>query len=167
MWLSTGASPETASFTDVRGGTYSRWQIFDRTNHLRHDRPEGGSILYVEDDRDSRRLGNALLRKAGYEVDVAADGQTGYEMAMEALTQGESYDVVLMDMQMPVLDGYEATRHLRRDGYPGIIVALTAHAMAGDRERCEESGCDDYLTKPIDREALFSLIARHVAARSS
>jgi CheY-like chemotaxis protein/HPt (histidine-containing phosphotransfer) domain-containing protein len=92
----------------------------------------------------------------GYRADVAANGIE----ALDALER-QPYDVVLMDMQMPEMDGYAATSELRRKGYTGPIVALTAHAMAGDRERCLAAGCSEYLTKPIGRSKLVNAVAEH------
>ena len=117
-------------------------------------------ILLVEDGAVNQLLISTVLKKAGATVDVADDGRAGCRAVREAAAGDEPYDLVLMDMQMPVMDGYEAARTLRDEGISTPIVALTAHAMAGDRERCLEAGCSDYATKPIDRVALTALCRR-------
>jgi len=119
-------------------------------------------ILLAEDAVDNRKLISHFLRRAGAALDMAENGQEAVRMATEAAAAGRAYDAVLMDMQMPVMDGYEATRRLRAAGYRGAIIALTANAMAGDHLRCTEAGCDAYATKPIRRDLLIELILRHV-----
>jgi PAS domain S-box-containing protein len=117
-------------------------------------------ILLAEDGPDNQRLIAFLLKKAGAEVALAENGQIACDKALAARDRDTPFDVILMDMQMPVMDGYEAARRLREKGYSGPIVALTAHAMADDRQRCLEAGCNDYATKPIDRDQLIGMMAR-------
>ncbi len=116
-------------------------------------------MLLAEDGPDNQRLIAFLLKKAGADVSLAENGQIAHDLA---LTE-KNFDVILMDMHMPVMDGYTATGKLREAGYTGPIVALTAHAMSTDRDRCLEAGCDDYMTKPIDRKKLISLVAEYTA----
>jgi signal transduction histidine kinase/CheY-like chemotaxis protein len=119
-----------------------------------------GRVLLAEDGPDNRALIVRILERAGLQVDVASNGLEAATMVVGALLSGTPYDVVLMDMQMPETTGDEAVRALRADGYTGPIVALTAQALAGDREACLAAGCDDYAAKPIERAALLALLAR-------
>ncbi len=125
--------------------------------------PPGCRVLLAEDGQDNQRLVSHVLRKAGAEVIVADNGQAAVDLATAAVEQGQPFDVVLMDMQMPVLDGYEATRRLRAAGFQIPIVACTAHAMPEDRQKCLDCGCDDYLVKPIDRPRLLATVAAQIA----
>jgi signal transduction histidine kinase len=115
-----------------------------------------GKLLVVEDVELNQRVLAAFLRRAGASVETAADGREGLERALAAEKAGQPYDLVLMDMQMPVMDGYEATRRLRAAGFVRPIVAMTAHAMVTDREKCLAAGCSAYETKPIQRERLLT-----------
>ncbi len=117
--------------------------------------------LLAEDGPDNQRLLSFILRKAGARVTLAENGLIARDKALAASDAGEPFDVVLMDMQMPVMDGYTATRQLRDSCYQGPIIALTADAMVGAADRCFKAGCDDYATKPIDRPKLLALISQH------
>jgi CheY-like chemotaxis protein len=115
----------------------------------------------AEDSLDNQRLIAYILRKAGWDVVTADNGEVACERMSAAMERGEAFDLVLMDVQMPVVDGHEATRRLRRMGYQGPIVALTANTLAGDREKCLAAGCDFYVGKPISRESLLSVAASY------
>ena len=120
------------------------------------------TILLAEDGPDNQKLISFILRKAGADVTVADNGQIALDLALAARDEGRPFDVILMDMQMPVLDGYGSTGQLRRAGYTGPIIALTAHAMSSDRDKCLRAGCNDYSTKPINRARLIALIKSHL-----
>jgi len=109
-------------------------------------------VLLVEDNEMNRDMLSRRLRKKGFEVDMAVDGAEGVEMARRG-----AYDIVLMDMSLPVIDGWEATRQLRAvpETRDVPVIALTAHAMAGDRDRAMEAGCSDYDTKPVEIDRLL------------
>ena len=118
-------------------------------------------ILLVEDNEMNRDMLSRRLTRKGYEVAIAVDGEQGVAMA-----RSESPDLILMDMSLPVLDGWEATRQLKSAPETQAIpvIALTAHAMAGDREKADEAGCDDYDIKPIEMPRLLEKIQRLLGA---
>jgi PAS domain S-box-containing protein len=128
-------------------------------------RVDGFRILLAEDGPDNQRLIQHILSKAGADVTIAENGQVAVELATAALEESSPFDVILMDIQMPIVDGYLATRMLRRLGYSHPIIALTAHAMAGDRERCVEAGCDDFASKPIERSELLGILRRYARSK--
>jgi len=133
--------------------------ITSQTVPPRQSPPSSLRVLLAEDNAVNQKLMIHLLKKRGYAVSLAVNGT----QVLELLKQ-QTFDLVLMDIQMPVMEGFEATRLIRQEelvtGRHMPIIALTAHAMKGDRERCLEAGMDDYLTKPIQRKELFDAIDR-------
>lgn len=119
-------------------------------------------ILLVEDNEMNRDMLSRRLTRKGFEVLIAIDGREAIDLARSELP-----DLILMDMSLPVIDGWEATRRLKADQTTGgiPIIALTAHAMSGDREKCQEAGCDDYDTKPIELQRLLEIMQKHLAPR--
>jgi CheY-like chemotaxis protein/HPt (histidine-containing phosphotransfer) domain-containing protein len=113
-----------------------------------------GRILLVEDGIDNQQLISLHLRKAGATVSIADNGRIGVEMA-----SAQPFDLILMDMQMPEMDGYTAATTLRAKGMALPIIALTAHAMTEDRAKCLAAGCSDYLSKPVPKELLLRTVA--------
>jgi CheY-like chemotaxis protein len=111
-------------------------------------------ILLVEDNEMNRDMLSRRLQRRGFEVAIATDGMAGVTRALDG-----GWDLILMDMSLPEIDGWEATRRIRASDRPRVpIIALTAHAMSGDRDRALEAGCDDYDTKPVDLDRLLGKI---------
>ncbi|PHQ31463.1 two-component system sensor histidine kinase/response regulator [Rhodopirellula bahusiensis] len=136
-------------------------------NRLADDeKPLGCHVLVVDDRRDIRFLSRTLLTKAGATVDECEDGQVAVDYMTDRLGKEDCPDLILLDMQMPNLDGYETARTLRKLGYSGWIIALTADAMQGDMNECLEAGCNDYLSKPIDSNRMIELIAQFTQPKS-
>ncbi len=117
-------------------------------------------ILLAEDGPENRDVISLQLSRAGCTVTTVPDGQAAFDACLAALNEGRPFDVVLMDMQMPIMDGYTATSRLRAAGYTRPIVALTANAMREDARRCALAGCDQYVSKPVDMPALLQTLAR-------
>jgi CheY-like chemotaxis protein len=115
-------------------------------------------ILMAEDNGINQRVGKLILQRAGFAIDLVADGNE----ALEA-HRSNPYDVILMDCQMPVMDGFEACKHIRELGEPQpAIIAVTANALVGERDRCLGAGMDDYLSKPFQAEQLVGIVKKWV-----
>ena len=125
----------------------------------------GLRILLVEDGPDNQRLVSHVLRKVGAMVVIAENGLEAIKQVEFSKEAQEPFDLVLMDMQMPIMDGYDATARLREMRYSVPIIALTAHAMSNDRQKCLQAGCDDYASKPIDVKSLIKMVASYCRDR--
>jgi len=136
-------------------------QMQAQTQPIAPPRMEGLRIHLVEDNPEIAGIIEHLLQESGAEIHRSENGAVGVERTLEAARQERPFDVILMDMMMPVMDGYTATRTLRLNGVSTPVIALTAFAMSDDRAKCENAGCDNYVTKPIDPEQLFHAIAGH------
>jgi len=123
-------------------------------------------VLLVEDGLDNQHLIAQVLRKAGADVSVAENGQVAVDVALAAKQAERAFDIILMDIQMPVMDGYEATRQLRKTGYTNPIIALTANATTKNRQKCLDIGCNDYMTKPFNISTFVMVLAQHLAWES-
>lgn len=162
LTISTG-DLGTISFYDDPMAALKEIQVGSKDNFSENEpsnqKPKGiCSVLLAEDGVDNQRLISTLLKKEGAKVMLAENGDIAFRCAMDAYEKGNPFDVILMDMSMPVLDGYGATKKLREQGYKLPIVALTAHAMSSDRQKCIDAGCDDYTTKPVNRTKLREIV---------
>ncbi len=146
--LGTGELPEGGQGEDRLITQYS----------VREELKQSVRILLAEDNPVNRKLATLILTKAGYKVEAAGNGREAVEMFA---ADPDRFDLILMDIQMPEMDGLEATREIRRQGFDAIpIIAMTANAMKGDREICLDAGMNDYITKPIKRELVFEIIGK-------
>ena len=137
---------------------YRKTSMQKQTSHEGINRLPAGKILVVDDGDANRRLIKLILEKAGCRVTEAENGKLGSDRAL-----AEDFDLILMDMQMPVMDGYRATATLREAGSKTPIIALTANAMTGDREKCMTAGCDDFLAKPVKIDEVLGTVAHYLA----
>ena len=128
---------------------------------------DGYKILIVDDAKDNRMLLKHILKKTGAEIEFAMDGKQALEAVDMGLEIEQPFDLILMDMQMPVMDGYFATVKLREQGINTPVIAVTAHALEGDRQHCLDSGCNEYLTKPINKKLLIETCARLIQESKS
>ncbi|MEW5908245.1 MAG: response regulator [Thermodesulfobacteriota bacterium] len=143
------------SFEDIRPseGIVTQYTVTEEIKHSIR-------ILLAEDNPVNQRLAKTMLTKAGYQVEVA---DTGVEVVDKYTTSPQDFDLIFMDIQMPQMDGFAATKVIREKGFDTIpIVAMTAHAMTGDRERCLQAGMNDYISKPIRREAVLSILKKWI-----
>jgi PAS domain S-box-containing protein len=134
----------------------------EQPSSMEHEAPLRGRVLMAEDTADTYFVFRQILQRMNLELEIAEDGRLACEMAEKSQADGRPYDLILMDIQMPNMSGYEATRSLRQHGWQGPIVAVSARVSVGDRERCLAAGCDDYIAKPITTTGLRDVLARYL-----
>ena len=127
--------------------------------------PSVGRVLLVDDSVDVRRLLGFYLRSTDADVVEAENGRAACDLAYAAQNQRQDFDLILLDMEMPELDGHAAATLLRMQGFAGPIIALTANDDAGERDRCLAGGCSEYLQKPVERDVLIDRVTRHLSTR--
>jgi CheY-like chemotaxis protein len=159
LWLPAGSAREVNFIAKVSEGDL---KVRDGSLFSGNSQPlDGMDVLLVEDSADIQILVRHFLKKFGASVELAENGEEGVARARE-----RSYDVILMDLQLPLLNGFEATRQLRENGYRSPIIALTAHALSDVRERCLKNGFDEYMTKPIHAAALIQVLERYLPGQA-
>lgn len=160
---------------DIGSDENFEWLDFSQWSDVEEDeeppieiegRFDGCSILIVEDGEHNRRILEFLLTEEGASVSEATDGIEGLEAVLESAKANEPFDLILLDMQMPRMDGYEAAAQIRKNGIKTPIVALTAYAAARDRDRCMDAGCSDYVAKPFVPQELIEALERHLDRRT-
>ncbi|MFH2000967.1 MAG: response regulator [Planctomycetota bacterium] len=128
---------------------------------------DGCRVLLVEDVPENQEIISYILIHSGCTVKLAEHGGIAIDRVISAQEQETPFDIILMDMQMPVMDGYDATARLREQGYKGTIIAMTAHAMEGDKARCMAAGCDDFASKPVNRCKLIETMQKYIAVHDT
>jgi len=155
--IPAGHDPETLQSLNVEYNT----RRIDKNNGQKKDvecNTLSGKVLVAEDVETNQILTKTLLSRMGLDVTIAADGHEAVKRALD-----QEYDLIFMDIQMPGMDGFEATKELRRKGLTTPILALTAHAMKGDEQKCIEAGCNGYLSKPLDRLQLMEKVCQYLS----
>jgi len=166
------STPNEGSTFTVRLRTPKRSHQNARPSNIQADTKKAAifsnrRMLVVDDAKDNRVLLQHFLKRTGARIDFAYDGQQAIQRVYASIAESDPYEIVLMDMQMPVLDGYNATKQLRESGYNAPIIAITAHALDGDREHCLNAGCNEYLSKPVNRNALIQMCHDMLASPST
>ena len=158
------------SLTIPAGVDVTKQPFLDRQNIAGHINAENnkakqakfsGHILVAEDARTNQVLIKSLLKRLGLQVTIAEDGNEAVQKAL-----AKQFDLIFMDIEMPNMNGYEATKTLRKEGLKTPIIALTAYAMKGDDEKCFAAGCDDYISKPIEHQTLMQILSKYLSAKS-
>ncbi|TNE51427.1 MAG: PAS domain S-box protein [Deltaproteobacteria bacterium] len=162
LWLPVYQPPEDMEFLELRESHSP-----EGDGPTTESRQLEGHILIVDDHKDVQDITRRIIEQAGLQTSIANDGQEAVDMVNKLSAEDTPPDIILMDMHMPKLNGYDATQKLREQGLKTPIIAITAGAMKGDREKCIEAGCDDYLPKPIHSSKLLSVLRTYLEKQST